>query len=124
MVLYVDDVNAALERWRDAFRFEIAYLDEGGLYGELVSGETCLAFAEREFGRGHFEDAAARALFDGAPRRFEVALTSDDVIADHARACRQGMRAVHGPIERPWGETVAWLMDPEGILVELATPRS
>ena len=122
-ILYVDDVQGTLERFRDAFELEIAYLDEGGIYGELASGETTLAFAEREFGRSHFEDDETRALFDGLPRRFELGLTSEDVEAAHRRACGCGMIPVRGPIEQPWGEVVAWVRDPEGILIELSTPR-
>ena len=26
------------------------------------------------------------------------------------------------PVEKPWGQTVAYLRDPNGILIELATP--
>jgi catechol 2,3-dioxygenase-like lactoylglutathione lyase family enzyme len=32
------------------------------------------------------------------------------------------MTGVVGPLEKPWGQVVAWVRDPNGILVELATP--
>ena len=121
-ILYVDEVSATLERWRDAFGLEIAYSDDEGIYGELSTGETTLAFAEREFGRGHFEDVDARALFDGAPRRFELGLICDDVEAAYARACAAGMRPTRAPFMQPWGQSVAWVMDPNGVLVELSSP--
>lgn len=33
-----------------------------------------------------------------------------------------GARAYVDPVEKPWGQTVSYLIDPAGILLELATP--
>ena len=121
-ILYVDDVPATLAAWRDAFSLEIAYEHEDGIYGEMATGETTLAFAEREFGRGHFEDAATRAMFDGAPRRFEIGFVTEDVHAAYKHATASGMQPVKAPEEKPWGQVVAWVRDDNGVLVELASP--
>lgn len=121
-ILYVDDVPATLAAWCDAFGLTVAFTHEDGMYGELATGETTLAFAETEFGRSHFEDAATRAMFDGAPRRFEIGLVTEDVQAAYARATGSGMRAVRSPSEQPWGQTVCWVGDTNGILIELASP--
>ena len=73
-ILYVDKVTTTLKAWRDAFGLEIDYEHDEGIYGELETGETTLAFADKEFGRGHFDDDETRAMFDGRPQRFEIGL--------------------------------------------------
>lgn len=123
-ILYVDDVPVTLQAWRDAFGLTIDYTHEDGIYGELATGETTLAFSETEFGRGHFEDDETRAIFDGSPKRFEVGLVTDDVQAAYDRAIASGMRAVRPPFDQPWGQTVCWVSDTNGILVELSSPVS
>ncbi|MGB0590234.1 MAG: VOC family protein [Myxococcota bacterium] len=121
-ILYVDDVPETLRAWREAFELSIAYTHEDTIYGELATGETTLAFAETAFGRSHFEDEATRAMFDGAPRRFEVGLVTEDVEAAYARALSSGMGAVRPPFQQPWGQTVCWVSDANGILIELSSP--
>lgn len=121
-IVYVDDVPATLALWERAFGLERRFLHEDGGYGELATGTTTLSFAEREFGRSHFTDPTTRAMFDGPPARFELGLLTENVPAAYARALAAGMTAVVPPTEKPWGQTVGWVRDPEGILVELATP--
>ncbi len=121
-ILYVDDVPATLAAWEAAFGLERRFLHDSGTYAEVETGATTLSFAEREFGRSHFEGEAASELFDGKPRLFEIGLVTEDVQAAWDRAVRAGMGALVPPKEQPWGQTVAWLRDGNGILVELATP--
>ena len=121
-ILYVDDVPATLTAWEQSFGLTREYLHEDGIYGELSTGETTLSFAEREFGRSHFTDPETRALFDGRPALFEIGLLTPDVAEAYARATAAKMTGVGEPVEKPWGQVVAWVRDPNGILVELATP--
>ena len=123
-ILYVDDVPSTLASWERALGLKVAYTHDDGIYGELDTGATTLSFAEREFGRGHFEDEETRAAFDRPPSRFEIGLITDDVSAAFERASASGMRAVASPVERPWGQTVAWVSDANGILIELASPKT
>jgi lactoylglutathione lyase len=123
-ILYVDDVPATLAAWQKAFGLALAYEHEDGIYGEMATGETTLSFAQTEFGRGHFEDADTRAMFDRPPSRFEIGLVTEDVPSAYAQATASGMTAINPPHQKPWGQTVAWVRDPNGILVELASPMA
>jgi uncharacterized glyoxalase superfamily protein PhnB len=38
------------------------------------------------------------------------------------RAVEAGGTTYVEPIDKPWGQTVAYLRDPNGLLVEIATP--
>lgn len=121
-ILYVDDVPATLDSWERAFGLGRRFLHDSGTYAELETGATTLSLAEREFGRSHFEGEAAAELFDGKPRLFEIGLVTDDVAGAWERAIAGGMEALVAPKVQPWGQTVAWVRDRNGILVELASP--
>jgi len=121
-ILYVDDVPTTLDAWASAFDLTERFRTEEGDYGELATGDTVLSFAEREFGRSHFEDETVRASFDGRPALFEIGFVTEDVPGAYARAVERGMRAVVEPVTKPWGQIVGWVTDANGILVEIATP--
>lgn len=121
-ILYVDDVPSTLDAWMGAFDLTERFRTEEGDYGELATGATILSFANREFGRGHFEDEAVRASFDGRPALFEIGFVTDDVAGAFARAVERGMRPVVEPLTKPWGQVVGWVTDANGILVEIASP--
>ena len=57
-----------------------------------------------------------------APLGVEIALTTPDVPALFTRAVNAGAAAVSEPATKPWGQTVAYVRDPSGFLVELCTP--
>ncbi|MGI8749211.1 MAG: VOC family protein [Thermoleophilaceae bacterium] len=50
----------------------------------------------------------------------EIALVFDDVHAAYARAA--GCSALTEPSDKPHGQTVAYVRDPWGTLVEVASP--
>ncbi|MCP4868419.1 MAG: VOC family protein [Proteobacteria bacterium] len=121
-ILYVDDVPASVEAWEAAFGLERSFVHESGVYAELSTGDTTLSFAGREFGKTHFTDERTIGMFDQAPARFEIGLVTEDVDAAWTKATGAGMEAVVPPQVKPWGQTVAWVRDADGILIELATP--
>lgn len=118
-ILYVEDVARSLAFYGAAFGLAQRFLHEGGDYGELDTGGTTLAFSSRRLLRemGHHPQRA-----DADAPCFEIALTFDDVPAAMRRAVEAGARPMQEPRQMPWGQTVAYVADPEGVLVELCTP--
>lgn len=118
-ILYVDDVARSLAFYRAAFGLEQRFLHESGDYGELDTGSTTLAFSSRRLLRemGHHPQRA-----DARAPCFEIALTTDDVPAAMQRAVEAGAKPMQEPRQMPWGQTVAYVADPEGFLIELCTP--
>ena len=55
-IIYVPNVAASLEFFEKAFIFTKRFLHESGMYGELNTGETTLAFAAHSLGAMHFHD--------------------------------------------------------------------
>ena len=52
----------------------------------------------------------------------QIALITDGLERDYARALAAGAVAVTGPDAKPWGQSVAYVRDNNGFLVELCTP--
>ena len=51
----------------------------------------------------------------------DVAASLDEVAAAYERALSAGAKAVTVPTTKPWGQTVAYVRCPDGLLVELCT---
>jgi catechol 2,3-dioxygenase-like lactoylglutathione lyase family enzyme len=122
VIPYVADVEATIEWWERAFGLTRRFVAEDGSYGELDTGATTLSFASHELGRGNLPDGFVAHDPAGPPAATEIALVGDDVAAAHARALEAGARELAPPKQKPWGQTVSYVRDPNGILVELCTP--
>lgn len=118
-ILYVDSVAATLEFYTRAFGLDRAFLHESGDYGELETGATRLAFSSTALMRQLGKSPAAPV-----PQRptFEIALETHDVAAALARALEAGATLVQAARDEPWGQTTAYVTDPNGYLVELCSP--
>jgi uncharacterized glyoxalase superfamily protein PhnB len=120
-IVYVADVAATVDFYERAFGLTRRFVSADGGYAELETGATTLAFA-----------AEAMAAASGAtirPNRpaeaaagFDLALVTDEVAAAYARAVAAGAIVVAPPATKPWGQTVAFVRDNNGVLVEVCTP--
>ena len=120
VILYVADVPATVAFYEKAFGLTRRFLDDSGTYGELETGQTALAFASEEStptrGLFHLNRAGEK------PGGSEIGLVSDDVAGDFARAVAAGAVAVIEPVVKPWGQTVSYVQDLNGVLVEICSP--
>jgi catechol 2,3-dioxygenase-like lactoylglutathione lyase family enzyme len=87
----------------------------------LTGGAVPLAFAATSMAEKlPVRPRAARA--DDAPAAAELMFVVVDVAAALARAIEAGFTPFVEPRVMPWGQTVAYVRDPDGVLVELCTP--
>jgi uncharacterized glyoxalase superfamily protein PhnB len=118
-ILYVEDVLHTIAFYETAFGLTRRFVHEAGDYGELDTGATTLAFSSmalmRDLGKN------PQPALANAPS-FEIAFTTTDVPAAVQRAVDAGARLVQPPEQMPWGQTVAYVADINGVLVELCTP--
>jgi catechol 2,3-dioxygenase-like lactoylglutathione lyase family enzyme len=121
-LLYVADVKRTLEFWERAFGLRRAFLNDTATFGALDTGPTTLGFVAHGFVRDNIPGGFRAAQKDEAPPPFEVGLTTDDVPAALERALAAGAHPVLAPTKKPWGQTVAYVRDCDGNLVELCTP--
>jgi catechol 2,3-dioxygenase-like lactoylglutathione lyase family enzyme len=120
-ILYVDDVEATVAFYERAFGFKRGVLvpDE---FGELDTGATKLSFAAKQHVAKLFPIPFQSAGPDRPPAPVEVAFVTDDVPTAFAKAVAAGAAALAQPSQKPWGQTVAYVRDINGFLVELCTP--
>lgn len=121
VIVYTPDVGAAVRFYEEAFGLKRRFVHESGQYGELDTGATVLAFAHDDMARLH--KLVVRPNRAGEPAAgVELALVTDDVAGAYARAAAAGATAVSAPEQKPWGQTVAYVRDRDGVLVELCSP--
>ena len=118
-ILYVEDVGQSLSFYEATFGLKRRFLHESGDFGELETGATALAFSSRKLMVALGKHPKAP---DPASPGFEIAFTTEDVEGALARALDAGARLVQSPEVMAWGQTVAYVADPDGFLVELCTP--
>ena len=119
-IVYVPDVETTIAFWERAFDIKRRMVLEGE-YGELETGDTRLAFAIESLAEVH--GFSVRPNKPGeTPAGFEIALVSEDVHAAFVRATAAGATPASEPEQKAWGQTVAYVRDLNGILVELCSP--
>jgi len=123
-ILYVPNVDASLAFFERAFGLRRRFLHESGLYGELDTGETTLAFAAHALGAINLPGGYVAAHNAAQPLGMELALVTEDVAAAHATTLAAGARALAPPKTKPWGQVVSYVNCPDGALVELCSPMA
>jgi uncharacterized glyoxalase superfamily protein PhnB len=122
VIVYVDDPPAARDFYMRAFGLEGGFVAGSNTYAELDTGATKLAFAAYTLGDENFPGGVRPAASEGQPANVELALVADDVDGAYERALRAGCTSLAEPKDKPQGQRVAWVRDPFGTLLELATP--
>ena len=116
-ILYVESVGATIAFYEKAFGLKRDMV-AGEEFGQLATGETKLAFAAKKM----LHQPARYASPDGEVLGVEIALVTDKVQAAFDKAVAAGAMAASKPEQKPWGQTVAYVRDNNGFLVELCTP--
>ena len=121
-ILYVSDVTASLEFYERALGQRRRFLHESGEYAELDTGDTALAFATHELAASNLPGVYRPEERPSTRPAFEVCFVTDSVQSAFDRAVAEGAEPVSQPQTKPWGQDVAYVRDPDGNLVELASP--
>ena len=120
-IIYVADVPETVAFYEKAFGLKSRLVHESNLYAELDTGSTTLAFAGEPM-------AAINELAIRPNRKadvaagFEIAFVTTDPEAAYGQAIAAGASAVKQPTLKPWGQTVGYVRDLNGCLVELCSP--
>ena len=119
-ILYVENVEATLAFYVKAFGFVQKFITPEKDYGELETGGTTLALASytvAEYNGIAIEKRKPEAL----PSPFEITFVADDIESAWKQAVEAGAEIVKEPIQKPWGQTVGYIRDINGFLVEVCT---
>jgi lactoylglutathione lyase len=112
VIRYVEDLERSIAFYRDVLGIAFRFSEHG--YAEFDAGVKL----------GLYERARLPTLIgtrgqapgsDG-----EVLFTVDDVDGWVSRLRDRGVEILSGPEDRPWGQRTLHLLDPDGLVVELA----
>lgn len=123
-IFYVKDVLKAVAFYKDAFDIAPKFIHESNQYAELATGNTALAFASEQLAAYNLPKGYVPHDITKDPLACEIALSVADVDAWYERALKMGGHSIAAPQQKPWGQVVAYVRDPNGVLVEIAGPLS
>ena len=121
VILYVADVEASLAFYEQAFGLETRFIRDAG-YGEVQAGGTTIALAPFAAGQRHLPEGLRCTPPPPAGVSMEIALVSETVDDDFARAVKAGATPLRQPELQPWGQTSSYLRIPDGTVVDLSSP--
>lgn len=121
-ILYVKDVTKTVEFYEKAFGFTRKFITPENDYAELLVGETTLSFASITLAQSNLKDGFIESNLSNKPFGIEIGFTTDNVEETIATAINAGAELVEKPKTKPWGQTVAYIRDLDGFLIELCTP--
>src|SRR4051795_11127489 len=119
VIAYVDDPGDAARFYERTFGMRVDFI-AGDEFAQLDTGPTKLGFASYALSRKNFDGGVQRA--GDQPANVEITLVAGDVDGAFRAAVDAGCATLAEPVDKPQGQRVAYVRDPFGTLVELATP--
>lgn len=117
LILYVTDFATSLRFYRDVLGVPVRA--EHGTYVEFDTGSTILAFNTRENVREAIGLTVPEA--QAGSQTFELGFVVEDVAATIEELRGKGVVIVKEPVVKPWGQTVAYVADPDGHYIEICS---
>ncbi len=124
VIYYVEDIEKSLLFFKKVFGLETNFFHESGAYAELSTGATTLAFTSDSLAMSNLPDGYKTNSNRELPLGCELVFTSKDIKGLYLKALDHGAKDVLAPMHKPWGQIVAYVRDPNGILLEIASPMS
>jgi len=122
VIVYVDAPAEVSAFYEQTFGLRPEFAAPDGSYAQLDTGSTKLAFASYALGDGNFAGGVRRPGEGEQPPNVEITLVADDVDAAYAAALQAGCADLASPVDKPHGQRVAYVRDPFGTLIEVASP--
>ncbi|KUP04520.1 glyoxalase [Bacillus coahuilensis m2-6] len=118
IILYVENIEKSITFYRDMLGFPVKMQVES--YTEFDTGATTLAINTRE---------SVRNLTDlpipfgkRTEQTSEIGLVTEDVEGLIEQLRSQDVPILLEPVQKPWGQTVAYVSDPDGHFIEICSP--
>jgi lactoylglutathione lyase len=116
ITLFVEDLGAAKQFYRDVFGLPVAYEDDNSAVFDF--GNTVINLLKTT--EAHELIAPATVASPDSGSRLQFTIHVDDVDAMCAELTKRGATLLNGPIDRPWGIRTAAFADPGGHIWEIA----
>lgn len=114
-ILYVNDVEASIHFYQHVLGFPIKLRVES--YVEFETGDVTLSINSRQ----DVKEALGLSVPEAnqASQTFEIGFVVDDVDQTIASMKEKGVPIIKEPAKKPWGQTVAYVSDPDGHFIEI-----
>ncbi|NOL35242.1 VOC family protein [Bacillus safensis] len=114
-ILYVNDVEASIHFYQHVLGFPIKLRVES--YVEFDTGDVTLSINSRQ----DVKEAVGLPVPEAnqASHTFEIGFVVDDVEQTIASMKKKGVSIIKEPAKKPWGQTVAYVSDPDGHFIEI-----
>ncbi|TDU11765.1 VOC family protein [Bacillus sp. BK450] len=114
-ILYVNDVEASIYFYQHVLGFPIRLRVES--YVEFDTGDVTLAINSRQ----DVKEALGLPVpeTNQTSQTFEIGFVVDDVEQTIASMKEKGVSIIKEPAKKPWGQTVAYVSDPDGHFIEI-----
>ncbi len=122
-IIWVDDVVKTIEFYEKAFGFVRRTLRDMGhfTWAEIETGETTLAFSSTSEAQTLFPSGFHPNDPTQPPALVQISFITPDVATAYIRAVGAGAKGLDAPKKQPWGQTIARVRDPNGVLVSLVS---
>ena len=117
IILYVRNVEETMHFYRDVLQLPVKM--QVDTYVEFDTGMTTLSFNTRESVRQDIGLDVAQDLMTSST--FEIGFVVEDVVATIENLRQQQVVIVKEPVVKPWGQTVAYITDPDGHFIEICS---
>jgi catechol 2,3-dioxygenase-like lactoylglutathione lyase family enzyme len=122
IILYVSDVTKSVEFYEAALGFSRKFVTPENDYAELFSGEITISFVSLELANSNLGKGFLTSKQVDKPFGIELAFITENVQEIIDRALDYGAIIEEKPVEKPWGQTVGYIRDIDGFLLEICTP--
>ncbi len=123
-ILYVPDVKKSVDFYTKVFGFELKFIAPENEYAELITGTTTISFASISLANSNLKDGFLESSLKSKSFGIELGFTTENVPELVSKALSEGAVLVEEAKEKPWGQTVAYVRDLDGFLLELCTPMN
>lgn len=117
IILYVEKFEECLRFYKDVLQLPIKA--EHGTYIEFNTGSTILAMNTRQ----DVKELTGLPLTEGELQssHFELGFVVENVEKTIEQFRQQGITILVEPIVKPWGQTIAYIADPDGNYIEICS---
>lgn len=118
VILYVENLEKTKHFYGELLGLELK--NEFGTYIEFNTGTTVLSFNTREDVR----ELTGLPIPNGVRKEqtFELGFVTEEVEVTVEHLREAGVPILMDPVEKPWGQKVAYVEDPDGHYIEICSP--
>lgn len=123
-ILYVKNVTESIDFYEKAFGFKRKFITPENNYGELLSGDTIISFADVKLASSNLSSGFKLSIKNEKPFGIELGFTTEDVETVFNQAVKMGATPLETIKIKPWGQAVAYVQDINGFLIEICSSMS